>query len=52
MKSIIILIKNAMTVVISKKENMELYKLNLPNGIINNIIVYNCDDDGFDYCSI
>ena len=23
-----------------KKENMELYKLNLPNGIVNNIIDY------------
>jgi GTPase len=31
---------------------MELYKLNLPNGIVNNIIEYNCDDDECDYCSI
>ena len=35
-----------------KKENMELYKLNLPNGTVNNIIEYNCDDDECDYCSI
>ena len=40
MKSIIISIKNAMIVVTSKKDNMQLYKLNLPNGTINNIIYY------------
>ena len=28
-----------------KKENMELYKLNLPNGIINNIIGYSMDEE-------
>ena len=28
-----------------KKENMELYKLNLPNGIINNIIDYSMDEE-------
>ena len=29
---------------------MQLYKLNLPNGIVNNIIEYNCDDEECDYC--
>lgn len=24
---------------------MELYKSNLPNGIVNNVITCNCDDD-------
>ena len=28
-----------------KKENMELYKLNLPNGIINNIFDYSMDEE-------
>ena len=28
-----------------KKENMELYKLNLPNGIVNNIINYSMDEE-------
>ena len=28
-----------------KKENMELYKLNLPNGIVNNIIDYSMDEE-------
>ena len=28
-----------------KKENMELYKLNLPNGIVNNIIDYSFDEE-------
>ena len=28
-----------------KKENMELYKLNLPNGTVNNIIDYFLDED-------
>ena len=28
-----------------KKENMELYKLNLPNGIINNIIDYSMGEE-------
>ena len=28
-----------------KKENMELYKLNLPNGIVNNIIDYSLDEE-------
>ena len=27
------------------KENMELYKLNLPNGIVNNIIDYSLDEE-------
>ena len=35
-----------------KKENMELYKLNLPNEIVNNIIEYNCDEDECNYCCI
>ena len=29
-----------------KKENMELYKTNLPNGIVNNIIDYSLDEKG------
>ena len=29
---------------------MELYKLNLPNGIVNNIIEYNCEDEECNYC--
>ena len=33
-----------------KKENMELYKLNLPNGIINNIIDYALGEE--DLCKI
>ena len=33
-----------------KKENMELYKLNLPNGIINNIIDYSMGKE--DLCNI
>ena len=33
-----------------KKQNMELYKLNLPNGVVNNIIEYNCDDEECIYC--
>ena len=33
-----------------KKENMELYKLNLPNGAVNNIIEYNCDEEECNYC--
>ena len=33
-----------------KKENMELYKLNLPNGIVNNIIDYALDEE--DLCRI
>ena len=28
-----------------KKENMELYKLNLPNGVVNNIINYSMDEE-------
>ena len=28
-----------------KKENMELYKLNLPNGIVNQIIDYSMDEE-------
>ena len=28
-----------------KKENMEIYKLNLPNGIANNIIDYSTDEE-------
>ena len=28
-----------------KKENMELYKLNLPNGTVNNIIGYALDEE-------
>ena len=28
-----------------KKENMELYKLNLPNEIVNNIINYSMDSE-------
>ena len=28
-----------------KKENMELYKLNIPNGIVNNIINYSMDEE-------
>ena len=28
-----------------KKENMELYKLNLPNGIVNNVIDYSMDEE-------
>ena len=28
-----------------KKENMELYKMNLPNGIVNNIIDYSLDEE-------
>ena len=28
-----------------KKETMELYKLNLPNGIVNNIIDYSMDEE-------
>ena len=31
---------------------MKLYKLNLPNGIVNSIIEYNCDDEECDYCYI
>ena len=34
-----------------KKENMELYKLNLPNDIVNNIIKYNYDEE-CKYCCI
>lgn len=34
-----------------KKENMELYKLNLPNEIVNNIIKFNYDDD-CNYCKV
>ena len=33
-----------------KKENMELYKLNLPNKILNNIINYSMDEE--DECTI
>ena len=33
-----------------KKENMELYKLNLPNGIINNIIDYALDEETCKIC--
>ena len=33
-----------------KKENMELYKLNLPNEIVNNIINYSMDEE--DLCKI
>ena len=33
-----------------KKQNMELYKLNLPNRVVNNIIEYNCDDEECIYC--
>ena len=33
-----------------KKENMELYKLNLPNGIVNNIIDYALGEE--DICKI
>ena len=33
-----------------KKENMELYKLNLPNKILNNIINYSMDEE--DECKI
>ena len=33
-----------------KKENMELYKLNLPNEIVNNIINYSTDEE--DLCNI
>ena len=35
-----------------KKENMELYKLNLPNGVVNNIIKYNYDEEECNYCCI
>ena len=45
LKPISILIRNAMIVATLKKENMELYKLNLPNGIINNIIDYSMDEE-------
>ena len=34
-----------------KKENMELYKLNLPNDIVNNIIRYNYDEECY-HCYI
>ena len=37
------IIRNAMTVATLK--NMELYKLNLPNGIINSIIDYSMDEE-------
>ena len=33
-----------------KKENMELYKMNLPNGIVNNIIDYSLGKE--DECKI
>ena len=33
-----------------KKENMELYRLNLPNEIVNNIINYSMDEE--DLCKI
>ena len=33
-----------------KKENMELYKLNLPHGIVNHIIDYSMDEE--DECEI
>ena len=33
-----------------KKENMELYKLNLPNGIVNNIIDYALDEEKCKNC--
>ena len=36
-----------------KKENMELYKLNLPNEIVNNIINYSMDEkDECENCKI
>ena len=35
-----------------KEENMELYKLNLPNGVVNNIIKYNYDEEECRYCYI
>ena len=31
---------------------MELYKLNLPNGVVNNIIKYNYDEEECNYCCI
>ena len=31
---------------------MELYKLNLPNGVVNNIIEQNYDEEECDYCCI
>ena len=34
-----------------KKENMELYKSNLPNEVVNNIIKYNYDEE-CNYCCI
>ena len=33
-----------------KKQNMELYKLNLPNDIVNNIIRYNCYEKECRHC--
>ena len=35
-----------------KKENMELYKLDLPNGVVNNIIKNNYDEEECNYCCI
>ena len=35
-----------------KKENMELYELDLPNGVVNDIIEYNCDEEECNYCSL
>ena len=37
-KSITISLRNATTVATAKNENMELYKLKLPNGIVDKII--------------
>ena len=43
-KSIIISIKNAM-IVVTSKIYMELYKLSLPNEIVNNFINYSMDGE-------
>ena len=49
-KSIIISIKKCYDCCHFKKENMELYKLSLPNTILNNIINYSMDEE--DECKI
>ena len=51
MKSIIILTKKCYDCCHFKKEHMELFKLNLPNDIVNNIIKYNYDEK-CNYCCI
>ena len=45
MESIIISIKKCYDCCHFKKENMELYKLSLPNEIVNNIINYSMDGE-------